>query len=63
VLVLRNKLWIKNVQPSIEIFWNNLIEEKESGSYSERISKKQKMKYEEDKEKSDFPKAGCLISL
>jgi len=63
VLVLRNKLWFKNVQPSIEIFWNNLIEEKESGSYSERISKKQKMKYEEDKEKSDFPKAGCLISL
>ena len=63
VLVLRNKLWFKNVQPYIEIFWNNLIEEKESGTYVERISKKQKMKYEEAKEKSDFPKAGCLINL
>ena len=63
VLVLRNKLWFKNVQPYIEIFWNNLIEEKESGAYVERISKKQKMKYEEDKEKSDFPKVGCLINL
>jgi len=63
VLVLRNKLWFKNVQPAIEIFWNNLIEEKESGSYIERISKKQKMKYEETKEKSDFPKVGCLIKI
>jgi putative phage-type endonuclease len=63
VLVLRNKLWFKNVQPYIEIFWNNLIEEKEAGTYAERISKKQKMKYEENKEKSDFPKAGCLIKI
>jgi len=63
VLVLRNKLWFKNVQPLIEIFWSNLIDEKESGTYLERISKKQKMKYEETKEKSDFPKAGCLITL
>lgn len=63
VLVLRNKLWFKNVQPYIEIFWNNLIEEKEAGTYTERISKKQKMKYEENKEKSDFPKAGCLIKI
>jgi len=63
VLVLRNKLWFKNIQPAIEIFWTNLIEEKESGSYSERISKKQKMKYEENKEQSDFPKTGCLINM
>jgi len=63
VLVLRNKLWFKNVQPYIELFWNNLIDEKESGTYTERISKKQKMKYEENKEKSDFPKAGCLIKI
>ena len=63
ILVLRNKLWFKNVQPYIEIFWTNLIEEKESGSYVERISKKRKMKTEEDKEKSDFPKVGCLIHL
>ena len=63
ILVLRNKLWFKNVQPYIEIFWSNLIEEKESGTYVERISKKQKMKNEEDKEKSDFPKVGCLIKM
>lgn len=63
VLVLRNKLWFKNVQPSIEIFWTNLIEEKEAGTYVDRISKKRKMKYEEDKEKSDFPKLGCLIKM
>ena len=25
VLVLRNKLWFKKVQPMIEIFWNNLV--------------------------------------
>jgi putative phage-type endonuclease len=63
VLVLRNKLWFKNVQPAIEIFWTNLIEEKEAGTYVDRISKKRKMKYEEDKEKSDFPKLGCLIKI
>ena len=63
VLVLRNKLWFKNVQPYIEIFWKKLIDEKESGIYAERISKKQKMKYEEAKEKSDFPKSGCLIKI
>jgi len=63
VLVLRNKLWFKNVQLAIEIFWTNLIEEKEAGTYVDRISKKQKMKYEEDKEKSDFPKLGCLIKM
>jgi putative phage-type endonuclease len=63
VLVLRNKLWFKNVQPAIEIFWTNLIEEKEAGTYIDRISKKRKMKYEEDKEKSDFPKLGCLIKM
>ena len=63
VLVLRNKLWFKNVQPAIEIFWTNLIEEKEAGTYVDRISKKRKMKYEEEKEKSDFPKLGCLIKI
>ena len=63
VLVLRNKLWFKNVQPAIEIFWTNLIEEKEAGTYVDRISKKRKMKYEEEKEKSDFPKLGCLIKM
>ena len=39
VLVLRNKLWFKKVQPMIEIFWNNLVKERESGEYKERIKK------------------------
>ena len=63
VLVLRNKLWFKNVQPYIEIFWNNLIEERESGSYKERLTKKRKMKFEDDKSRSDFPNSGCLINI
>tara|TARA_Y100000741_G_scaffold364431_1_gene355427 strand:- start:3169 stop:4506 length:1338 start_codon:yes stop_codon:yes gene_type:complete len=62
VLVLRNKLWFKNVQPMIEHFWNNLVEERESGKYKERISKKRKMKLEDAKSKSDFPTGGCLIN-
>ena len=61
VLVLRNKLWFKNVSPYIEIFWNNLLLEKESGQYKDRISKKRKMKYEDDKSRSDFPEIGCLV--
>ena len=63
VLVLRNKLWFKNIQPYIEIFWNNLIEERESGLYKERLSKKRKMKFDDDKSKSDFPNSGCLINI
>ena len=63
VLVLRNKLWFKNVQPYIEIFWNNLIEERESGLYKERLSKKRKMKFDDDKSRSDFPNGGCLINI
>jgi putative phage-type endonuclease len=60
VLVLRNKLWFKNICPYIEIFWNNLLLEKESGQYKDRISKKRKMKYEDDKSRSDFPEiAAC----
>ena len=47
----------------VNVCKTNLIEEKEAGTYVERISKKQKMKYEENKEQSDFPKVGCLINM
>ena len=62
VLVLRNKLWFKKVQPMIEIFWNNLVKERESGEYKERIKKKRKLALEDAKSKSDFPMGGCLIN-
>ena len=62
VLVLRNKLWFKKVQPMIEIFWNNLVKERESGEYKERIKKKHKLALEDAKSKSDFPMGGCLIN-
>jgi len=62
VLVLRNKLWFKKVQPMIEIFWNNLVKERESGEYKERIKKKRKLALEDAKSKSDFPTGGCLIN-
>jgi putative phage-type endonuclease len=62
VLVLRNKIWFKKVQPMIEIFWNNLVKERESGKYKERIVKKRKLALEDAKSKSDFPMGGCLIN-
>tara|TARA_Y100000816_G_scaffold181971_1_gene131737 strand:- start:1593 stop:2939 length:1347 start_codon:yes stop_codon:yes gene_type:complete len=62
VLVLRNKLWFKKVQPMIEIFWNNLVKERESGEYKERIKKKRKLALEDAKSRSDFPMGGCLIN-
>ena len=61
VLVLRNKFWFKKVQPMIENFWNNLVEERESGAYKDRIKKKRKLALEDAKSKSDFPMSGCLI--
>ena len=62
VLVLRNKLWFNKVQPMIEIFWNNLVEERDSGKYKERQKKKRKLALEDAKSKSDFPTGGCLIN-
>ena len=62
VLVLRNKLWFKSIQPLIQIFWENLLEERETGAYKERIKKKRKLSLEDAKNKSDFPKGGCLIN-
>ena len=63
VLVMRNKFWFANVLPQIETFWNTLIKEREDGSYKDRYSKKRKLKMEDEKSKSDFPKPGCLIKL
>jgi putative phage-type endonuclease len=61
ILVLRNNLWFKNALPYIEIFWNNLVVERDSGTYKERLSTKQKLKREHDKIVSDFPSSGCLL--
>ena len=61
VLVLRNKLWFKNVLPMIDVFWKNLVEERESGKYKERIKKKRKLSLCDAKSRSDFPMGGCLI--
>jgi putative phage-type endonuclease len=61
ILVLRNNLWFKNALPYIEIFWNNLVVERDSGEYKERLSAKQKLKREHDKIVSDFPSSGCLL--
>ena len=63
VLVLRNKLWFKYIQPYIETFWNALVSEKNDGSYANRINSKQKAKNDDYKVKSDFYKSGCLIKI
>ena len=63
VLVLRNNLWFKNALPYIEIFWNNLVKERDSGEYKARLSTKQKLKREHDKITSDFPTSGCLLKI
>jgi len=63
VLVLRNNLWFKNALPYIEIFWNNLVLERDSGDYKMRLTSKQKMKRDHDKLTSDFPSSGCLINF
>jgi len=63
ILVLRNKLWFKNAQPYIETFWNNLLLEKNNGSFINRLSVKQKSKYEDTKVKGDFHNSGCLIKI
>tara|TARA_B100000780_G_scaffold269872_1_gene229111 strand:- start:3125 stop:4426 length:1302 start_codon:yes stop_codon:yes gene_type:complete len=62
VLVLRNKPWFNKVLPMIDSFWKNLVEERESGVWKERISKKRKLALADAKSKSDFPKGGCLIN-
>ena len=63
ILVLRNKLWFKHIQPYIETFWNAVVSEKKDGSYVNRITSKQKAKNEDYKVTSDFYKSGCLIKI
>ena len=63
VLVLRNKHWFANVLPLIETFWYNLVNERDSGEYKERIKKKRKLQIDDAKQKSDFPSGGCLINV
>ena len=63
VLVLRNKFWFNTVLPDVELFWNNLVEERETEKYKERYSKKRKLQLEDQKSRSDFPKPGCLIDV
>jgi len=62
ILVLRNKLWFKNVLPLIAYFWEVLTKEKENGSYKNRYSKK-KLDLNEIKEDYYFPKEVCLINI
>ena len=63
VLVLRNKYWFNKIIPFIETFWNNLVYERESGIYEERVNNKKKLKIKHEKSKSDFPQQGCLINI
>ena len=58
VLVLRNKLWFNSVLPKIQQFWDILQEEKNSGLYKERMSKKPKIEY-----KHELLNQGCLIDI
>ena len=62
ILVMRNRIWFNEIVLLIEQFWNNLIEERESGAYKDRIKKKRKLAIEDSKSKSDFPVSGCLIN-
>ena len=63
ILVLRNKMWFEYILPSIQSFWNNLLEEKESGKYKERIKNKRKLEQEDNKMRLGFSSGGCLIDI
>lgn len=60
VLVLRNKLWFDAIHNSIETFWNNLVYERESEKYKERIKNKRKLEIYDFKIANGLPQ-GCLI--
>ena len=60
VLVLRNKFWFKNIQPSIKAFWENLLYERTTEKYKDRIKKKRKYENDEFKQINHIP-SGCLI--
>tara|TARA_Y100000389_G_scaffold152744_1_gene152805 strand:- start:9 stop:1478 length:1470 start_codon:yes stop_codon:yes gene_type:complete len=63
VLVLRNKMWFQYSLPLIADFWNNLLEEKASGKYKERIKKKRKLQSDDNKIRLGFSSGGCLIDM
>jgi hypothetical protein len=60
VLVLRNKFWFKNIQPSIKAFWEILLYERTTEKYKDRIKKKRKYENDEFKQINHIP-SGCLI--
>ncbi|AET72977.1 hypothetical protein PGAG_00088 [Phaeocystis globosa virus 12T] len=63
VLVLRNKIWFKKIQPMVEVFWNKLVDERETGKYKLRLKNKRKYEIEDEKSRSDFPTPGCLVNM
>ena len=63
VLVLRNKIWFKKIQPMVEVFWNKLVDERETGKYKLRLKNKRKYEIEDEKSRSDFPAPGCLVNM
>ncbi|AGM15440.1 lambda-type exonuclease [Phaeocystis globosa virus PgV-16T] len=63
VLVLRNKIWFKKIQPMVEVFWNKLVDERETGKYKLRLKNKCKYEIEDEKSRSDFPTPGCLVNM
>jgi putative phage-type endonuclease len=63
VLVLRNKMWFNKIRPMVEVFWNKLVDERDTGKYKERIKNKRKYEIEDQKSRSDFPIHGCLVNI
>jgi len=63
ILILRHKLWFSSILPLIDNFWKNLLEERESGKYKERIKKKRKLDNDDVKSYMGFSEKGCLLNL
>ena len=63
VLVLRNKIWFNKIQPMVKVFWNKLVDERETGKYKLRVKNKRKYEIDDEKSRSDFPEPGCLVNM
>ena len=63
ILILRNKLWFNKILPLIDNFWKNLLEEKHSEKYKDRIKKKRKLEREDTRVRNGFSQQGCLINI
>ena len=63
ILILRNKLWFNKIVPLIDNFWNNLLEEKHTEKYKDRIKKKRKLEREDNRVRNGFSQQGCLIDI